>query len=67
MPNLEKRLETLEQAATDTRRTVILLFGNQSESDALMHRGLPPETDAFFIRVVPLQPNPIGAEHAHIE
>ncbi len=64
MPNLEKRLDVLERAATDSRRTVILLFGDETEADALMRRGLPPDTDAFFIRIVPMQPNPIRGQHA---
>lgn len=65
--SIQTRLETLERAATDTRKTVILLFGSETEADGLTRRGLPPDTDAFFIRIVPLQPNPTGAKHAHIE
>lgn len=69
MQKLEKRLETLEQAAdaTNSRKIVILLFGDDTEADSLARRGLSSDTDASFIRIVPLKPTPTGGKHAHIE
>lgn len=62
--SIQSRLETLEQAAGDTghRGPVILLRMNETEVQALERCGHPPETDAFFIKLVPMEP--IGRQHA---
>ena len=67
--SIQSRLDALEQVAgaDEERGTVILLFGDQTEADELARRGLPTNTDAFFIRIVPMQPNPTGGKHAHID
>jgi hypothetical protein len=64
--SIQTRLETLEQAAGDTghRGPVILLRMNETEAQALERCGHPPGTEAFFIKLVPLQPRPIGGQHA---
>jgi hypothetical protein len=64
MPTLETRVETLEREArtTDPRQPVILLNMNETEAQALERCGHPPGTDAFFIKLVPLQPR--GGERA---
>lgn len=62
--SIQTRLETLEQAAggTEPRGPVILLRMNETEVQALERCGHPPETDAFFIKLVPMEP--IGGQHA---
>jgi hypothetical protein len=63
--SIQTRLETLEQAAVDTepKRPAILLNMNETEEQALTRCGHPPGTDAFFIKLVPLQPT--GGKHAN--
>lgn len=62
--SIQSRLETLEQAAGDTghRGPVILLRMNETEVQALERCGHAPETDAFFIKLVPMEP--FGEQHA---
>ena len=64
MNTLPRRIAALEQAesATSPRKPAILLNMHETEDEALKRCGHPPGTDAFFIKLVPMQPG--GVNHA---
>ena len=64
--SIQGRLEASEQSmgGSEPCGPVILLSTHETESQALARCGHAPDTEAFFIKLVPLQPRPIGGQHA---